>query len=169
MVGSLTPVAPKHLGEILVERELITTEQLEDALEQQRKNGKEMGDILTGQGLVTQDDLITATSLCLGIPLIDLNQQKPQRKALSLIPRALAKKYNVLPLDIVDNCLVLAMANPEDRMAYQDIQEVAGKIVEPVMATPDDIKKAINYNYESTIEQSDEHVSKIEAEIQEID
>jgi len=153
-------VESKKLGEILVERELITREQLEKAVKLQRKDGRGLGDILVEQELVTPDDLIMATSLCLGVPLIDLNEQKPQPQAIALIPQALARKYNILPLDIVDNCLVLVMANPEDSLAYQDVQDVAGKIVEPVMAAPDDIRKAIDKNYK--------HTGKITAEIQEL-
>lgn len=157
MAKAIMSVEPKQLGEVLIERELITTEQLNEALELQRKNGgRGVGDILAEQGLVTQDDLVTATSLCLGIPLIDLNRQKPQHKAIGLIPSALARKYNVLPLDIVDNCLVLVMAHPEDSRAYHDIQEVAGKIVEPVMAAPDDIRQAIDKNYGQTVKIADD-------------
>lgn len=140
-------VAPKNLGETLVERGLITEKQLENALELQRKDGKGIRDILVEQGLVTADDLAMATSICLGIPLIDLKQQKPQPEALALIPEKLARKYNVLPLDVVDSCLVLVMANPEDSLAYQDAESWSGKRIEPLMAPPDDIRQAINQNY----------------------
>jgi len=144
--------AAKELGEILVESELITAEQLEKALELQRQDSGELSDILLKQGVITQDDLVTTTSLRLGIPVIDLKRQKAQPKAIDLIPGTLARKYNVLPLEIVDNCLVLVMANPEDSLAYRDAQSVSGKIIEPVIAAPDDIRQAINRSYRDTSE-----------------
>ena len=131
VMGSNFAVVPRGLSEILVERELVTREQLENALKLQRDDGKEIGDILVEQGLITQDDLLTAISFRLGVPLIDLKQQEVQRPAIDLIPEKMARKYNVLPFEIVDSCLVLVMANPEDNLAYMEAESVSGKRIVP--------------------------------------
>ena len=140
-------LVPQNLGQMLVERGLVTTEQLENASKLQLENGGELGDILLEQGVITSGALLTVNSLRLGIPLIDLKQQQPQRQAIDLIPDKLARKYNVLPLEIADSCLVLVMANPENILAYQDAQSVSRMRIKPVMAAAEDIREAINYSY----------------------
>ena len=164
---SRTLVTPKNLGEILVERELVTAEQLESALKLQRGNGKEIGDILVERGIISQDDLLTANSLRLGVPLVDLKQREAQQQAIDLIPGRLAHKYNVLPLEIVDSCLMLAMANPEDGLAYQDVQSVSGMRITPVMASADDIREAISRVYEDDYEYGRDN-EQIAADIQQV-
>jgi type II secretory ATPase GspE/PulE/Tfp pilus assembly ATPase PilB-like protein len=91
----------KHLGEMLVEANLITAEQLELALKLQPQEGKHIGDILVEQGLVTAKDLAMVLSIQLNIPFVDLRRHKVQPDALQLIPESMVRKYNVVPLDII--------------------------------------------------------------------
>lgn len=135
------------LGNLLLERQLITAEELDRALNVQQQDGGELEDILLEQDLITSESLLELSSLRLGVPLIDLKQRQPQPEAIQLIPEKLARKYNVLPLEIVDGCLLLVMANAEDLLAYQDAESVSGMRVIPAMAAPDDIKRAIEQNY----------------------
>jgi len=144
-------IESRKLGETLVKRKIITPEQLEKALELQRDSGKRVDKVLVEQGTVTPADMATAISLYLGIPFIELVQRKPQRQAIALIPHALAQKYSVLPIELVGNHLVLAMADPLDKLAYRNIQDVSGKIIEPVVAAQNDIRQGIDQNYDYSV------------------
>ncbi len=93
----------KSLGEMLVEENLITTEQLENALELQRRQGGKLSEILTSQGLVKAEDLATVLSVQLNVPLIDLKRHMIQPNALRLIPEDMARKHILIPLDGVDD------------------------------------------------------------------
>ncbi len=141
----------KKLGETLVKRKIITPEQLEKALELQQDSGQRVDKVLVEQGTVTPADMATAVSLYLGIPFINLVQRKPQQQATALIPKALARKHSVLPVELVGNRLVLAMADPLDKLAYQDVQDVSGKIIEPVVAVKNDIRQWIDQNYDHSV------------------
>ena len=91
----------KSLGEMLVEENLVTAEQLENALELQRRQGGKLSEILVNQGLVKAEDLATMLSVQLKVPLIDLKRHVVQPNALRLIPEDMAKKHTLIPLDIV--------------------------------------------------------------------
>ncbi|MFC1988186.1 GspE/PulE family protein [Chloroflexota bacterium] len=147
---SKTPVANKNLGELLVGSKLITSQQLANALKLQQGDGRELGDILVHQRIITPEDLLAVNSRRLGIPVVDLKYQAVQPEAIDLIPEALARKHNVLPLEVLDGSLVLVMANPEDYQAYQDAQIVSGKRIKPTMALPDTIRQSINRYYKSS-------------------
>ncbi len=139
----------KSLGEILVARNLITTHQLETALKLQQGDGRELGNILVHQRLITPEDLLEINSVHLGIPTVNLRTQEAQAEAIALIPETLARKYDILPLEVHNGSLTLAMANPENYHACQDAQMVSGKRIIPVLATLTEIRRAINHSYKS--------------------
>lgn len=137
----------ERLGEILVRTEMITPEQLQDALEIARRDGKMIGGVLVEKGWLAPRDLATALSIQLGIPLIDLKRHKVRLEALKLVPEQLARKYNVLPLDIIGGSLTLVMEDVMDVQAIDDIAAVSKMRIEPVMAFGDDVRSAIDRNY----------------------
>jgi general secretion pathway protein E len=142
----------KRLGEMLVEENLITAEQLEDALEHQRKHGGKLGEILAAKGLVKTEDLATVLSAQLNVPVIDLRRHRVQPNALQVIPEGIARKHTLIPLDMVADSLVVVMADPEDIHAIEDIKVLAKMGVEVALGMPSDIKQAIDLNYRSTAE-----------------
>ncbi len=140
----------KRLGEMLVEENLITTEQLESALELQRRQGGKLSEVLINQGLVKAEDLAAVLSVQLNVPLIDLKRHMVQPNALRLIPEDTARKHTLIPLDIVGDSLVVVMADPEDIRTIEDIKAQAKMRVEVALGIPADIERAIDLNYRSS-------------------
>jgi len=140
----------KSLGEMLVEENLITAEQLENALELQRRQGGELSEVLVNQGLVKAEDLAAVLSVQLNVPLIDLKRHMVQPDALRLIPEDMARKHTLIPLDVVGDSLVVVMADPEDIRAIEDIKAQAKMRVEVALGIPSDIERAIDLNYRSS-------------------
>jgi len=140
-------VTKERLGEILVRTGMITVAQLQDSLEVGRREGKLVGQVLVEKGLVTPHDLATALSIHLGVPLIDLKRHRVRAEALKLVPEHLARKYNVMPLDIIGGSLTIIMENPMDVRAIDDIAAVSKMRIEPMMGFSDEIRGAIDRNY----------------------
>jgi len=140
----------KNLGQMLLESNMITQTQLDHAYEQQRTSGGKLSEILVEQRFVNADDLAAMRSIQMNLPYIDLKRPTIPPDALKLIPEFLARKYNILPLDIVDDALIVVMADPEDIQAINDIVAQTGNNVSPAIGIPNDIREAINLNYKAT-------------------
>ena len=143
-------VAKKSLGEMLVEENLITPAQLESALAQQQQQGGKLSDILLKQGLVKAEQLAIVLSIQLNVPLIDLKRHAIQPEALRLIPEDMARKHELIPLDIVNDSLMVVMADPEDIRTIEDVKAQAKMRVEVALGVRSDIERAINLNYRSS-------------------
>lgn len=139
--------ADQTLGDILVEADLLGAEALGRALEIQLKQGKKLRDVLAEQEMVTPEQLATALSIQLNMPLIDLKRHTVQPQALKLIPEEIARKYTVIPLDIVDQMLITVMADPTDIYAIEDLQAQAKMSVEPMLGIMSEIEQAIDIHY----------------------
>jgi len=153
--------ARKSLGELLLEDNFITQKQLDDALELQRKQGKNLGEILTEHGIITPEELAAVRSVQLNVPLIDLKRHVIQPRALQLIPEATARKHTLIPLDVVGDALVVVMADPENIQTIEDIKAQAKMKVEVALGLPADIERAIDLNYRSS-QQIQEQLSQFE-------
>jgi general secretion pathway protein E len=137
----------KDLGQILVEAGVITEEQLARALEMLRKSGDRIERILLQQRLITTQQLAFFTSLQLGIPFVNLKKEGVQPQALKLIPEAVARKYSVIPVNTTENEIVVAMEDPRDIQAIEDLTALTMKRIEPVLSTFQDIQEMIDLNY----------------------
>jgi type II secretory ATPase GspE/PulE/Tfp pilus assembly ATPase PilB-like protein len=142
--------AKKTLGEMLVEEKLITAAQLESALALQQQQGGKLSDILLQQGAVKAEQLAIVLSIKLNLPLIDLKRHVIQPLALRLIPEEMARKHMLIPLDIVNDSLMVVMADPEDIRTIEDIKTQAKMRIEVALGVPSDIERAINLNYRSS-------------------
>jgi general secretion pathway protein E len=140
----------KSLGEMLIEEKLLTQEQLESALTIQREQGGKFSDILVREGLVNAETLAVMLSIQLNLPLIDLKRHSVQPKALKLIPEDMARKHVLIPLDIVNDALMVVMADPEDIRTIEDVKAQAKMRVEVALGVRSDIERAININYRSS-------------------
>jgi type II secretory ATPase GspE/PulE/Tfp pilus assembly ATPase PilB-like protein len=140
----------KNLGEMLIEEKILTPEQLQSALEIQRQRGGRLNEILVKQGLVKPEELAVILSIQLSLPLIDLKRHTVQARALRLIPEEMARKRTVIPLDIVNDALVVVMADPEDVRTIEDIKVQAKMRVEVALGVRSDIERAINIYYRSS-------------------
>lgn len=137
----------KDLGRMLIEAGLISEEQLRRVLELQRQSGDRLEQILLQQRLITPQQLAFFTSLQLGIPFVNLKKEGVRPHALKLIPESIARKYGVIPVDTTDNTIVIAMEDPRDIEAIEDLAAVTKKRVEPVISTAQDIQEMIDLNY----------------------
>jgi general secretion pathway protein E len=140
----------KSLGDMLIEEKLITPEQLESALAIQRQKGGKLCDILLKQGLVKAEELAVVLSIQLKLPLIDLRRHTVQPQALRLIPEEMARKHALIPLDIVNDSLMVVMADPEDIRTLEDVKVQAKMRVEVALGVRSDIERAINIHYRSS-------------------
>jgi type IV pilus assembly protein PilB len=140
----------KSLGEMLIEEKLITPEQLQNVLDIQRQKGGRLSDILLKQGLVKTEELAVILSIQLNLPLIDLKRHTVQPQALRLIPEEMARKHMLIPMDIVNDSLIVVMADPEDIRTIEDIKVQAKMRVEVALGVPSDIERAINIYYRSS-------------------
>src|ERR1700730_3865952 len=138
------------LGEILVRENLISPQHVREALDYQREHGGRLGYNLAKLGLVS-DDMITAVlSRQYGIPSVNLELFQIDESVLRLIPEEVAQKYLVLPLSRVGATLTLAMVDPTNVFAMDDIKFMTGLNVEPVVVAEASIQQAISKYYSST-------------------
>jgi type IV pilus assembly protein PilB len=140
------------LGEILVRENLLTPEQLREALDYQRTHGGRLGYNLVKLGLVS-DDMVTAVlSRQYGVPSVNLDMFDVDAAVIRLIPREVADKYSVLPLSRVGATLTLAMVDPTNVFAMDDIKFMTGLNIEPVVVSEAGVQEAIERYYGSTRE-----------------
>ncbi len=143
------PAINRRLGDLLVAEGLISQEQLLKALREQKGTTEKLGSILVRLHLLTEEQLIGFLSRQYGIPSMTLSQLDVDTDVLRLVPAAIAKKYEVLPVKRVGNTLTLAMADPTNVFALDDIAFMTNLQVLPVVASQAAIRKAIERNYEA--------------------
>jgi type IV pilus assembly protein PilB len=140
------------LGEILVRENLLTPQQLREALEFQREHGGRLGFNLVKMGMVS-DDMITAVlSRQYGVPSVNLELFDIDEPVIRLIPRDVAEKYSVLPLSRVGATLTLAMVDPTNVFAMDDIKFMTGLNIEPVVVSEASVQEAIARYYSQSKE-----------------
>jgi type IV pilus assembly protein PilB len=136
-----------RLGEILLKESLITQDQLQKALEFQRANGGKLGSCLTKMGFITDDDITGVLSRQYGVPSINLKFYEIDPNVIKLIPQDTALRYQVIPLSRVGSVLTIAMTDPTNVFAMDDIKFMTGFNVEPVVASESAIGEAITRFY----------------------
>ncbi|MEW8986869.1 MAG: type II secretion system protein GspE, partial [Bacillus sp. (in: firmicutes)] len=137
----------KRLGDLLVEAGLITEEQLQTALKE-KPQGQRLGDALLQRGYITEQQLIEVLEVQLGIPHISLYGYPFETNLFSLVPKEAAMRNLLIPIKKDGDKLFVAMADPMDFFAIDDLRLATGFQVEAVLATKDDIVRAINKYYD---------------------
>ncbi|MBI2856052.1 MAG: Flp pilus assembly complex ATPase component TadA, partial [Chloroflexi bacterium] len=140
----------KTLENLLLEMNLLTAGEMDAALSLQASSGKQLREVLVEQGLISAEDLTMVISLQSGVPFIDLKRHRVDPRAVESIPEAMARQYNAIPLEVVDNSLVTVMEDPEDIQALQDLAAQSRKRIEPAIGVLEDILKAIDLNYRAS-------------------
>lgn len=137
-----------RLGDMLISAGVISGEQLQDALDFQKKNRRlKMGDILVQQGLVTKKQIQQSLAQKFGIPLVDLNKLEIDFNAAKLISEEIVRKHYVLPVMTYDSRLVVAIEDPLNNDALEEVQFFSQLMVEPIMCSAEDISDYINRVY----------------------
>lgn len=142
----------KRLGEILLERGLIDVDQLNSALAHQRQWGMRLGTALVAKGFIAEGVLTRVLSESLGIPMVDLARVVVDQKALQIVPRRLAEQYDVFPIALREQqngrrLLLLAMADPLNATAIDEIGFTTDTIVKPAIAQISSLEQAIRRHY----------------------
>lgn len=134
----------KQLGDILLEGGLVTREQLGEAMAEQQRVHRSLGRVLVDLGMVTEAQLVASLAQQIGLPFVDLTEFQIDPSASSLVPDAVARRHNALPIGYDEGRLIVAMADPANVFALDDIRSLTGMECKPVVATKADVINAIN-------------------------
>ena len=165
---SSQPVS-RRLGDLLVREGLINQEQLQRALADQKGNNEKLGSILVRLSIINDDQLIAFLSKQYGIPSITLTQLDVDVEVVKLVPAQIARKYEVLPIKRTGNQLTLAMADPTNVFALDDVAFMTGLTVVPVVASQGAIRKAIDRLYEAQTGGLAEVLSEMDAAVGDVE
>jgi type IV pilus assembly protein PilB len=136
-----------RLGEILIKESLITSDQLRQAIEHQKANGGRLGTCLMKLGFISDDEITGVLSRQYGVPSINLKFYEVDASVIKLIPQDTAVRYQIVPLSRVGSTLTIAMTDPTNVFAMDDIKFMTGFNVEPVVASETAIAEAISKFY----------------------
>lgn len=140
----------KRIGDVLIDANIITQEQLMTALEEQRKTGKRLGEVLVDMKFTDETEIAEAMSQQMKIPLAKIREAKLASEIIELLPENIVRKNNVIPFEVDENnpnILRIAMADPLDIIAVDDISIITNMQIEIMVATPSDIAYAIEKYY----------------------
>ncbi|NTW87396.1 MAG: type II secretion system protein GspE, partial [Holophagaceae bacterium] len=136
------------LGEMLVKAQLITDGQLDEVMKIQRREGGKLGSIVVRAGFCSDQDIVSFLGMQYGVPAADLEQWPPiDASVIALIPKDLAQRHKVLPLQRTGNVLTLAMSDPTDIFAMDDVRFHTGYNVDPVVSSEMGLARAVEKYY----------------------
>src|SRR5215207_3456995 len=141
-----------RLGELLVEAQIITRQQLEDALHLQKQDGRRIGTLLVEAGLVSETQVTQILSQQLSVPWVSLYHIEFSRQLLNLVTQELAERYCLVPIFVrkvrgLGQTLYVAMDDPSDEKAHGEVSQFSGLPVRAMIAPPTDIRSAIRAYY----------------------
>jgi type IV pilus assembly protein PilB len=152
-------MAQRKLGQILVDLGYLTEDQLWDVLEEQKQSpGEVIGQVAKGMGLVTEEQITEALAEQWGMPVINLEETNIPPKVLELVPLTMAEIYKIMPVSLKDNVLTVAMADPQNVGALDDLRNFLGYDVRGAVSSPAAVAQAIARFYSSVDEDSIEGV-----------
>jgi type IV pilus assembly protein PilB len=138
----------KRMGDILVEAGALTAEQLLTALHMQREQPqRRLGALLTELGYASEEAIARVLACQMRIPFLRIEAESLDETVVRLVSGRLARHHGCIPVGLADDVLLLAMANPFDLIAIEDIELTTGKRVDPVAAAESDIIQAIDFFY----------------------
>ena len=144
------------IGEILVEEGFLEPSNLKKALQIQKKQGGLVGEILLSQGWIKEEELLMGLSKQLSLPFIRLGSYNLNRAALKYISQEMAARYLIIPFECDKRVLSMAMFNPLDQEAIKEIERRIPMSIQIFLASPSEIKQAIEDNYKGALTEVDE-------------
>lgn len=164
------------LADILQKQELLTSEQISQIKLEQINTGKDLSEIIKGRNLVTPKQIIAAQAELLQVPFVELAGRAVSTDILSKVPESVARHYTLMPLEIDENTLSVAMKDPLDLQVVEFLESKTGSKIKVLMAEEQEIKKAIKDNYETGMErevraalkETEKEAEKIEKEVEEL-
>jgi type IV pilus assembly protein PilB len=145
----------KQLGDILLEGGLVSPTQLEAAYEEQQRVGRALGRVLIEQGVLTESQLVSALATQIGLRFVDLSEFAVDGSAVGRVPGAVCRRHSAMPIGFEDGRLLVAMADPANVFAIDDIRSLTGLDVKPVVATRADVAAAIDRYYRADSDMDD--------------
>src|SRR3989338_3323007 len=137
----------ERLQEILIRDKHISQEDLEQALKEQEKSGGELSKILIKLNLIDEDILTQVLSEGLGLPPINISRLKVDPDVVQIIPKAIASKYQIMPISLIGDQLTLAMADPLNIFVIDNVKALTGYTINPIISRPKDLEKTIHKYY----------------------
>ncbi|HQP91526.1 MAG TPA: hypothetical protein PLU24_02520 [Candidatus Omnitrophota bacterium] len=137
--GALARQYGSRLGEILISKNLISFEQLQEAIDEQKNSSKSLGEILVNKGYVAEADLVDGLAKQYNMPYVKLSDYQINPDAVGKIPLDALKKYCVFPINVENNMLVVATSNPEDFLAESDLRFLSGMYIKFVLASKSEL------------------------------
>jgi len=147
--------AGERLGQLLMRAGIITDRQLNDALEVHGATGSPLGRVLVDLGYATQGAILSVMAKQIGIEYIDFTDRHPEPLAVAAVPKELAERYTLMPVAITDNTLLVAMADPQNVLALDDLRIITNYEIRSAISTKDDIVAAIAEYYKVAEERDD--------------
>ncbi len=136
-----------RVGDLLLQYGMISEEQLKEALAHQKETGQKIGEALIGLGYVTKENINEVLEFQLGIPYVDLLEYDVDKSAIAAVSDSLAKRHVLLPIKITPNQIYVAMQDPLNIFAIDDVRIFSGKEVVPMLADEDQLERAIDIYY----------------------
>ena len=140
-------ILKEQLGQVLLQRGVITNQQLSEALQIQKEQGGLLGEILTRLGFTKEEDIAQALAIQHDLPYLPLDNYEVDTELVKLVPETLARKYYLLPVDKMGDILTVVMANPMDENAIRELEQRTKCKIEVFVATYTEIKEAIQRLY----------------------
>jgi len=140
-------IVDKQLGELLMERGLISKQQLDEALALQKDKGGLIGEILVDLGFAKEEDIAKTLTAQYGFPYLPLSNYEVDSQIINIIPGRVARQYLLIPIDKIGENLTIAMSNPLNTHAIEDVELLSNCNVLVFVSTSSDIKKAITKYY----------------------
>ncbi|HAJ57799.1 MAG TPA: hypothetical protein DCL35_08600 [Candidatus Omnitrophica bacterium] len=144
---SLKRVNTKQLGELLIERKIITGEHLQKSLDYQKVNGGLVGEILVQLGFANEEDIAQVLTAQYGFPYLPLSNYDIDTDVINIVPVQVARQYCLMPIDKIGNNLTVAMSNPLNTQAIEDVETISKCVVQAFVSTTSDIRRAIERCY----------------------
>ncbi len=158
----------RKLGQILVDLGYLTEDQLWDVLEEQKQSpGEIIGQVAIRMGLVTDDQVTEALAEQWGMPVVNLAETNIPPKVLELVPQTMAEIYKIMPISVKDDVLTVAMADPQNVGALDDLRNFLGYDVRGAVSNPQDVENAIQANYADKQDSIEDVISGLEEELEE--
>src|SRR4051812_24786988 len=142
----------RQLGRILLQRKLVTSDELDELLVKQRADGSRLASAAAESGKIEPAELLSALSEQQGLPAVDLRRVRIQLENLALVPVDIARQHLILPLLIKDDGLFLAMADPDNKRVIDEIEFVTGKRIFPYIALHGALREVIDAAYAASAE-----------------
>lgn len=142
-------ITNKHLGELLIERGVITRDQLDMAIAYQQAKGGLIGEVFVELKLATEEDIAQALTCQYGFPYLPLANYEIDESIILAVPENVCKQYCLIPIDKIGKSLTLAMSNPLNVHAIEDIELITGCSVQTFVSTSTDIRNSIKTYYKS--------------------